>query len=487
MSSMRLNTITRSILVIALTHPSIFGSVLPVGQPEYGVVYDRWERVEALSDTRVDWQLGPHALDSGFLLSGPFDGFADMSDDRLSLFTLAGGNYGFARKEPGTGFEFLRAGLAGQPNRRLFVFGSFSLDEALAEDPTYHGKVWRGFAGDVEDAFVHLDAGPFQATAGRFASFWGIRNSLVLAENSRLDGIGWRYRWGPLTLSYRLARLDGLSPLRDGVAEFENRYFAGHRLDVHVSNAVRIGAFETVIFGGPGRQIELFYLNPLIFFHGSQLNEGADDNTALGFDFTVKPMLGLKLYGQLFVDDFQIEKKQQGDQETDQYGIVVGAYAADLVSATDLRCEYTRVTNWTFNQILSRNRYTLNDRPLGAARGNDYDELTVSVIRWLNENLTVRGNGSLLRQGEGRVTAEWTAPWFDVEGDYSEPFPTGVVERTAALSVGLHGFVDRRLFVDLEGGMRFTRNHRHIDGDHTTQPFARIRISAFLSTIVNLN
>lgn len=474
------------VLLLVLASKACAEGILPVGHPEFRLVYDRWERTEALSDFRYDWQLGPYALDSAWFNAGPFSDFQRPADYRLSVFGCAAGQYSFAKRESGEGFESFRGGLIGRPAKRLFVYGSFALDEALAEDTAYHGKKWRGFAGDVQDAFVHLDAGPFQATAGRFASFWGIRNSLILAENSRLDGIAWRYRWGRLTLSYRLARLDGLNPQRDGVEQFENRYFAGHRLDIHLSNTIRIGAFETVIFGGPGRQIELFYLNPIIFFHGSQLNEGADDNTAMGVDFTIKPILGLKLYGQLYVDDFQIEKRQQGDQETDQYGLVLGAYAADVMSATDIRIEYTRVTNWTFNQILERNHYTFYDRPLGAARGNDYDELDMSAIRWLTEDLTIRLNGSLIRQGEGRVSAEWTAPWFDVDGSYSEPFPTGVVERTAEGSLGLTGFLRKAVFVDIEGGVRFIRNHRHLDGDHTTQPFARINLSAFLSTVVNL-
>ncbi|MCB2230257.1 capsule assembly Wzi family protein [bacterium] len=483
------NSVTRIMLAIALiaATPSLFADgVLPVGAPEYRIVYDRFERQEALGDTRFDYQLGPYRFDSTRFHPGPFARFAQLADYRMNLFGFAGGDYSYAKDQNGNGFESFRGGLVGRPTRRLFVFGSFALDEALADDPTYHGKEWRGLAGDVQDAFVHLDAGPFQAIAGRFGSFWGIRNSVVLAENNRLDGLEWRYRWGKVTLSYRLGRLDGLSPQHDGVEEFENRYFAGHRLDIHLSNSVRVGAFETVIFGGPGRQIELFYLNPLIFFHGSQLNEGADDNTSLGFDFTIKPMLGLKLYGQLFVDDFQIEKNTQGDQETDQYGLVIGGYAADVMSATDLRLEYTRVTNWTFNQILERNRYSFNDKPLGAVRGNDYDELALCVIRWLNDDLTVRLNGSFLRQGEGSITAEWTAPWFDVDGDYSEPFPTGVVERTATGSLGLNGFIKDLLFVDIEGGVRFIHNREHIADDDTTQPFARVRLSAFLSTVVDL-
>ncbi|MBD3402974.1 hypothetical protein GF420_08760 [candidate division GN15 bacterium] len=477
---------TTFLLVVTLTLTATAAGVLPVGQPEYRAIYDRLERLETLSADRVDWQLGPYPLDDDRFSFGPFTQFRNAAEQRVHMFGFAGGDVRASKGNSGEAFGSFRGGLVGRPIDRVFVYGSFTIDEELAEDPEYHGKVWRGFAGDVQDAFVRIDGGSFAATIGRFGSFWGIRNSLVLAGDSRLDGFGYRFRWGRLTISYRLARLDGLSPQHDGVEEFENRYFAGHRLDWHISDRFRIGGFETVIFGGPGRQIELFYLNPLIFFHGTQLNEGADDNTLIGFDFTARPMLGLKLYGQLLIDDFQIDKRSQGDQETDQFGATFGLYAVDFPPQCDVRLEYTRVTNWTFNQVLERNRYSINGDPLGAARGNDYDEFRLSLIRWLDDDLSVRLNGGWLRQGEGRVDAEWTAPWLATDGDYSEPFPTGVVERTVTGSLGLNGFVGDYLFVDVTGGVEFVHNRNHVAGDEATRPFAQVTVSAFLSTLVDL-
>jgi hypothetical protein len=366
------------------------------------------------------------------------------------------------------------------------VYASFVLDEKRAKDRDYRGKKWRGFAGDVEQAFVHYQTDRLGLQVGRFGSFWGPRRSLVFSPGQLMDGLAYTFRWGRLAISYRLARLNGLNPELDGVDEFESRYLAAHRFDFHIASNLTVGLFETVVFGGPGRQIDLFYLNPLIFFHGSQLNEGVDDNTTVGLDFSYKPAVGYKLYGQILIDDIQLDNSSASDQEPDQIGLLIGSYLADLVANLDLRFEYSRVNNWTFNQIHQRNRY-LNDRRLiGGALGIDYDLVSLSVIRWLRGSLGGCFNLSYFRQGEGRVDDVWSEPWATAIGDYDEPFPTGVVEKTTSASLEVKGFLSHFGFVNLETGFDWIENRNHISGADETLPFVNLRVSTFFLSSLNI-
>jgi hypothetical protein len=301
-----------------------------------------------------------------------------------------------------------------------------------------------------------------------------------------MDGLAYTYRLGRLALSYRLARLDGLSPERDGVDQFVNRYLAGHRLDAHLGYGLRVGVFETVIFGGAGRSVDFFYLNPIIFFHSSQLNEGMDDNTFLGFDFTYKPTGGLKIYGQLLVDDFQIENELPGDQEPNEIALQIGFYKLNLMAGVDIRAEYERVTNRTFNQIFERNRYLYHGQLISGARGNDYDKINLSADRWLSEFRLVKVNLSYLRQGEGRVSGDWTEPWLDSTGTYSEPFPTGTVWKTLHLSAGFNGFISEFAFVSFEAGIELHKNYLHIIRQSKELPFANLKISLFIFSPVSI-
>lgn len=481
--------IKRILLVLLfLILPTIAAAVslLPVGKIEYDFVYDRLEREEARSLTDYSFQLGPYDASSG-LSFGPFAYLSDIPRNKLVLFSRAEEDFYSAQRQSPSGFESVRGGVAASPVERLFVYGNFVLDERKAEDEFYTGKKWRGLAGGVEEAFLYFRWRQFEITSGRFASFWGPRNSLILAPTNPLDGFEYNFHWGRLALSYRLAKLDGLSPEDDGVEQFENRFLAAHRLDIRLSGSLRLGVFESVVYGGPGRQIDLLYLNPIVFFHADQLNEGVNDNSLMGLDVMYRPRAGIRLYGQLLVDDFQVEKESQGDQEPDQYGMIAGVHFVDLRPSLDLRFEYQRVTNWAFNQLLPRNRYLLNTDLIGGASGNDYELLTAGCERWFGDDLRLSGNFAYRLQGEGRVTDDWTAPWLEAEGDYDEPFPSGVVEKTRSTWLGFKGFIKDHFFVDIEAGVHWFDNHNHTYGEDESQTFARVRISSFFSTPVKVD
>lgn len=472
--------------ILTATGLSAAPGVLPVGDVSTSFLYERMQHEQAVSLNRFDYQLGPYRIDRISLTGTPFAPLSEISDYQMALHTSLGENFYAAKSSRALAREAIRGGLAFRPSANLFVYGNFVLDEERAKDPSYVGKKWRGLAGDVEQAFAFWQTEKIDLTAGRFASFWGSPNSLVLGPNVPLDGFGYSYRWGKLTLSYRLARLDPFKHWEgDSSQVIENRYFAGHRLDIHLSNKLRLGFFETVVFGGEGRQIELFYLNPLIFFHGSQVNEGSNDNTFVGFDFSLKPTKGHHLYGQILIDDMQIEKKSQGDQEPNEIGFLAGYYLADLAPSLDLKLEYSRVTNWTFNQSLERNRYLYKNDLISSATGNDYDLTQLSLVRWFGTQMAASLNVSYRRQGEGKVTADWTEPWMATNGDYLESFPTGTVEQTSSLSLSLRGYFRTLAAFDLVAGIDRVDNYQHLSGENRNIPFVRLTLSAIFSTIIN--
>jgi len=485
---MNRSIIRKILLVLFLTFAagSCAAELLPLAGPEARFVYEDLQRLDARSLERYDFQLGPYRLDRDDFHLGPFESLRQIPNRSLRLFGFVGEDFRTAKESSASGFESLRGGLAARPSDDLFVYANFVLDEARAQDETYTGKKWRGFAGDVENAFLHYQTGRWQFMVGRFASFWGMPDAMVLSSGVSLDGFAYRFRWGRLTLSYRLARLDGLSPDTDSLDRFENRYFAAHRLDIHLSHRLRVGLFETIIFGGPGRQVELYYLNPLIFFHGSQINEGNNDNSLVGFDLVYKPRLGIKLYGQFVIDDFQIDDRDQNDQEPNETAWLVGGHWVDPTSSLDLEIEYSRVTNRTFNQMHPRNRYLFRGELLGGALGNDYDRWQATVSRWFGHTMKTAVSFVRHRQGEGGVTDDWSTPWLEVEGDYHEPFPTGVVETTHRLAVGFTGFIKSNFFVQLETGIDWLDNYRHIDGDQRSLPYTRIRVSTFVFSSVGV-
>jgi hypothetical protein len=69
--------------------------------------------------------------------------------------------------------------------------------------------------------------------------------------------------------------------------------------------------------------------------------------------------------------------------------------------------------------------------------------------------------------------------------DYSEPFPTGTVEKTFSISGKFTGFIRKTFFVDCRGGIRMVDDYSHIEGDNRTIPFAGLRLSILVSSIIS--
>ncbi len=433
-----------------------------------------------------DWSLGPIGIAKLSSTAG-YDRWSTLNRSRL---WVAGGVAAFTEARDDRRVisrELLGGEVGGEPFRGVSFYVRAALDERRAADPLYDGKKWRGLAGDVDAAVVRYRATGLHAAVGRFAEYWGDPQSMIFAGSQPLDGIAYRLTWGRFTLSYRLARLDG-DESADSTGMTINRYVAAHRLDWSLSPDVTIGFTEAVVFGGAGRQIELYYLNPILPYHAAQLNEDVNDNTLLAIDVSARPFSGIHLFTQLLIDDFQIDSESAGDREPAQYGFVGRVLWAEVLPRIDIEARYTRVTNWTFNQIEARNRYVSDGNPLGSALGNDYDEVRGRIGRWLSSDLVLDAAVSYRRQGAGRVDAPWTAPWLDPDlTDYSEPFPTGVVETTLRSTIGITGWPTPWLFIAAEGGIERVRNRNNEPVSSISDLVANLSVQLRLERLIDID
>ncbi|UCD17953.1 MAG: hypothetical protein JSV44_03340, partial [Candidatus Zixiibacteriota bacterium] len=296
---------------------------LPVGLEEYRFIYDRAERSEIVGLTeRLKCTVGPYHY-SELPPENPIVKYGrGLHGPRIRPFLFATEDFRIAKHMRADGYECLRGGIMAKPGQRWSIFGNFILDEQLAKDPDYTGKKWRGLAGEVENAWVGYRTDAVDLIFGRFDSFWGpVRRSLILSSSAvSMDALSFRVHWGRLYFTYQAGKLDGERIRGDSGEILHNRFFAGHRLDFRLVRQLYIGFFETVIYGGEGRELELAYLNPINFFHAWQINEDADDNTLLGMDFRWYVDGRHKFYGQFLFDDFQVDNDRPEDQEPNETG-----------------------------------------------------------------------------------------------------------------------------------------------------------------------
>lgn len=318
----------------------------------------------------------------------------------------------------------------------------YNLDEGLARDSTYTGKVWRGFAGDAAQAYLSFRLPYFNLFIGRENLCWGQSrlSPLILSSHSPpMDMLKLQGEWGFFKLSSFFAQLDPLE-FSDSIATSKiRRYLSAHRFSFKLKDLLELGFSETVVYGGKNRWFELYYLNPLLWFHGSQLNEDEDDNTFIGLDFNFTPLRKLLFYGELLVDDLQIEKKSASDKEPDELGFCIGLRLADFLGldGSEFNLEYLRINNWTYNQKYPWNRYIHKYKIIGNPFGPDTDDLFLSISGYPTKSLEAKISCEIMRKGEGKATSLWDEPWLYTE-DYNEKFPSGIVEKTDKFQLSLN-------------------------------------------------
>ncbi|MEJ2627779.1 MAG: hypothetical protein P8078_04405, partial [bacterium] len=93
--------------------------------------------------------------------------------------------------------------------------------------------------------------------------------------------------------------------------------------------------------------------------------------------------------------------------------------------------EYVKITNRTYKTPHFEEVFLHRNQPLGHPLGNDFDLILAGVSKWFGADLWIMLQYEHVRKGEGSIYTPWDAPWLEktLDEGYSEPFPTGVVEK----------------------------------------------------------
>lgn len=477
-----------SILTLILFGATVDAAFLPVNQPEYRFLYEAARRQEILDGKIVlEENAAPFNLDNRLVNKFLKRHFYYTGNDKIEPFFTLGEEFNLSRYDHAHGYESIRGGIYAHPARHLSFYGNLRLDRKMAEDPSYTGKKWRSMAGEVESSYLTYSKDRLDILWGRFDGNWGPTDqSLILSSTARpMDAFSFRFRWGIMQFSYQAGQLNKIGPA-DSAGERQNRFFSGHRVDFRISKNFNLGLFETVVYGGAGRGFEPAYLNPFMIYHSVQLNDFTDDNTFLGFDAAWLIAGRHKLYGQILVDDFQIEKKIPSDREPNELGFMIGGQSLDLFDFFDISGEYIRINNRTYNQKYERNRYDNRGALIGHELGPDADRWRLILSKWFEYENRMSLNLSYERHGEGRYDSPWTEPWLDSAIVYRESFPTCTIEKRFTAAVEFSGFIKTDFYFNFNGGIRFIRNFNHAPGDRRTVPFASLNLIFTYSGLVKV-
>lgn len=340
-----------------------------------------------------------------------------------------------------------RGGIRTQARLDLFnhlsIVNSMFITNNPDEAKKGSNKVWRGFSGYTELAFMR---GYFKYQHFKF--------DILLGRDFLRLGPG---RTGTLLISdasrpfdqYRISARYKFAKFTFGTIQLNNhgdiaRYLAFHRLSIFATQNLTISFNESILYTNSQGSPAFKYLNPFLLYHAEQLNSSGNGagNTMEGIDLDWYPAQNYHLWGSFLVDDFQIDKQTKGDLEPNELGFLAGAGTTNLlISRNELWIKYAAVTNRNYQSPHPDDHYTQRGYPVGYFLGNDFDNLTLFFGQWLR-TIALQPYMKLSYQRNGAngldtpFDTPWTADSITVETGYSEPFPTKPVQYITTIQIG---------------------------------------------------
>jgi len=261
-------------------------------------------------------------------------------------------------------------------------------------------SVWTaGWAVDSYTATLAAQGSGFSWLAGRTPFGWGPApsGSELLFDGSAggFDALQVQFVWRRVRFTKVVGWLDA------------GRSIVGTRIDIPYRPNLRLGFGESVLMeGGP---YPLYVVNPLPI----ALNPGIweylrkpqmiDDNFFLSFDAEWVPHPGLRIFGEILIDDFTVPTPTANFPS--RWGATVGWHAVSD-RGPGFQGTYTIVPNWTYSATNPALHYLLRGLPLGPVLGADFDAIQ---FRWLPSHPPATSYwAAYVRKGEGMVGRIWT-------------------------------------------------------------------------------
>lgn len=324
-------------------------------------------------------------------------------------------------------------------------------------------NAWQGgYTADFKRVYLRFPVSKFDVTIGRDQIFWGtgFRGAVGISDNSPpLDLILLTGQFGRVKGSAFTAQLDRIWHNQDGPDRryLANRYLAGHRLDWQVNDRIEVGVSELILYGGNARHLEWQYLNPILPYYASQYNADTDDNVMFLFEGAIRPIDGVRLYGEWLIDDFQYAETNDPNAVAWLAGVEWNRLPAS--KKLSVRAEYARVNRWAYTHLVQENQFTHFGSIIGHRIGTDADTFYLEGGYLINADAFFALFYEFERQGEAGVEDR-----FRNEDSKTISFPSGVVERRDSAGFRLVYEPIRSWQLDIAYQHVITRNKGHQSG-----------------------
>ncbi|MCL2845033.1 MAG: capsule assembly Wzi family protein [Chitinivibrionia bacterium] len=310
---------------------------------------------------------------------------------------------------------------------------------------------------------------------------------LMLSDyNTGFVGLYQQYQIGPFTirgLATQLSSQEWREPPGNGYLDNHimpiHRFFSAGRIEFY-RELWGLALKQAIIYGGVNRSFEIPYLIPIFPFHYAQMSNWRygnwGSNTLVGLDAYANFLdKNLQIYGELLVDDFQMDEDDASKSIQNLIGFVAGT-RFNIPNILYGFFEGGQINSFVYNSMSGDlGRYLNRDAFIGSPLGPD-NQLFWGKLGRHFERIGLRTELYfwLLRQGERDINLRYNHNYL--LGTRNDRIPYGNVRReTATWLSAIYEF--KHNTVELYGGIQNFRTEG-VSGTSKTSPFFGLSLNA---------
>lgn len=367
-----------------------------------------------------------------------------------------------------------------QWDRRLVLKDRVIIDTKAEKERRYCGREWKkDLTGVLDMAYAQIDLKYFYLLLGRDHLRWGPGGKDVLLLSDQIppfDMLKLEGKLGSFRFVYFTTVLDQVWVSSSGESDepssgfFAKRYLSGHRVNLKLKFGLEMGISEMVLYGGQNRNLEPYYLNPLLPYYGEQYNQDVDDNPLWSFDLALTWFKNKEFYAEILVDDFQYDF----ESEPQQTGFQIGLNYAQIfgLEKSFMNFEYTRINNWVYGHNKPWNIYTYHGFGMGSILGPDADRLFLKFAYHLTRDIQVSFSEEYKRKGEGKIEMHQTQAV-----PYPKKFPSRIVEYSNQIRFETTYQPSSNFKLDWAWGYKRVRNFQNEGGEKVDDFLLEMRLN----------
>ena len=286
-----------------------------------------------------------------------------------------------------------------------------------------------GLNGRITNAYLKYNSGKTSFLWGRSPVYWGQKESRSIIQSNLVP----TYDHGLFVL--RLMNFKGELLTGQLGPEILNdkritRFIAGHRLTgKFFDSKLEIQIGEQIIYTGENRNIELFYLNPLVPYlfaitDGDDLNEEGinNDNSMIFISGRYYLKNKFSLFWEFILDDYQYNDTNV--QNMLGYKLGFEGQSKFHKYQVNWETEYTQIDSWTYIHHGQFTNWQNRGHAIGYPYGPDLRSFFIHGSSWLkNESLKLDIEYTWLEKGANNINSEWGN-----NNTLDDPFPSKPVK-----------------------------------------------------------